>query len=219
MSKADKQLGIAVNNHLESIGKHTPYKDNGLTPSEKIEMIERHFTKIMETMGLDLSDDSLVETPKRVAKMYVNEIFTGLSNDAFPKATTVENKMDYDTMVLERNIKVMSACEHHFVTIDGLAHVAYIPKNKVLGLSKINRIVDYFARRPQIQERLTSQIGEALKFILETDDVAVTIDAVHYCVKSRGIQDQTSTTTTSFVSGAFKVNPETRAEYLSNIRQ
>ena len=173
----------------------------------------------MHTLGLDLSDDSLIETPKRVAKMYVNEIFWGLDFEAFPKCTTVDNKMKYDEMVVERNINVQSNCEHHFVVIDGLATVAYVPKQKVLGLSKINRVVEYFSKRPQIQERLTEQIFHALQFILETEDVAVMIDAQHFCVKSRGVEDAGSSTITSKLGGGFKSDPAARAEFYQIARQ
>jgi GTP cyclohydrolase I len=172
----------------------------------------------MHILGLDLRDDSLNETPKRVAKMYVNEIFWGLDYDAFPKCTTVENKMRYNEMVVERNVNVQSNCEHHFVVIDGLATIAYVPKNHVLGLSKINRIVEYFSKRPQIQERLTEQIFHALCFILNTDDVAVLIDAQHYCVKSRGVEDTGSSTVTVRLGGGFKTDPAVRNEFLSIAR-
>ena len=167
----------------------------------------------METLGLDLSDDSLMETPKRVAKMYVSEIFYGLDYEAFPKCTAVDNKMKYNEMVVERNVNVQSNCEHHFVVIDGVATVAYVPKDKVLGLSKINRIVEYFAKRPQIQERLTEQIFHTLCFILETNDVAVLIDARHYCVASRGVEDTGSSTVSSRLGGGFKSDPAARAEF------
>ena len=201
-----------------SVGVETPVIDNGLSRAEKIEKIESHFDDIVTTLGLDLQDDSLMETPKRVAKMYVNEIFWGLDYDAFPKATVVENKMNYNEMVVERNISVQSNCEHHFVVIDGLATVAYVPKEKVLGLSKINRIVEYFSKRPQIQERLTEQIYHALSFILETENVAVMIDAQHYCVKSRGVEDTGSSTITSRLGGNFKAHPEVRAEFLALLK-
>jgi GTP cyclohydrolase I len=173
----------------------------------------------MLVLGLDLDDDSLAETPNRVAKMYVNEIFWGLDWDAFPKCTTVDNKMKYDEMVIERNINVQSNCEHHFVVIDGKATVAYIPKKKVLGLSKMNRIVEYFAKRPQIQERLTEQIYHALQFILETDDIAVLIDAQHYCVKSRGVEDVGSSTITSKLGGEFKTDQAVRAEFMNLVNK
>ena len=179
-TKTDPVLGQKVHEHLVSVGVETPVIDNGLSRAEKIEKIESHFDHIVTILGLDLQDDSLMETPKRVAKMYVNEIFWGLDYDAFPKATVVENKMNYNEMVVERNISVQSNCEHHFVVIDGLATVAYVPKEKVLGLSKINRIVEYFSKRPQIQERLTEQIYHALSFILETENVAVMIDCLLY---------------------------------------
>ena len=217
-TKTDPALGQKVHEHLVSVGVETPVIDNGLSRAEKIEKIEGHFDHIVTTLGLDLQDDSLMETPKRVAKMYVNEIFWGLDYDAFPKATVVENKMNYNEMVVERNISVQSNCEHHFVVIDGLATVAYVPKEKVLGLSKINRIVEYFSKRPQIQERLTEQIYHALSFILETENVAVMIDAQHYCVKSRGVEDTGSSTITSRLGGNFKAHPEVRAEFLALLK-
>ena len=165
-TKTDPELGQKVHEHLVKMGVETPAIPNKLIRTDKIHIIEGHFKSIMETMGLDLSDDSLMDTPKRVAKMYVNEIFWGLDYDAFPKCTAVDNKMKYNEMVCERNINVQSNCEHHFVVIDGLATVAYVPNQKVLGLSKINRIVEYFSKRPQIQERLTEQIFHALQYIL-----------------------------------------------------
>lgn len=213
-TKTDPELGQKIHEHLVKMGVETPTVENDLDRKDKIEIIEKHFTEIMKTLGLDIRDDSLVETPKRVAKMYVNEIFWGLDYDAFPKCTTVDNKMAYDEMVVERNVIVMSNCEHHFVTIDGLATVAYVPSKKVLGLSKINRIVEYFAKRPQIQERLTEQVFHALCYILETDNVAVMIHARHYCVRSRGVEDTGSTTITSKLGGGFKTDPSARAEFL-----
>ena len=216
-TKCDPELGRQIQIYLLSKGVATPMEilnaDEDLDRKSKIETIEKHFKSIMETLGLDLSDDSLMDTPKRVAKMYVNEIFWGLDYEAFPKCTAVDNKMKYNEMVCERNINVQSNCEHHFVVIDGLATVAYVPKQKVLGLSKINRIVEYFSKRPQIQERLTEQIFHALQFILETEDVAVMIDAQHYCVKSRGVEDTGSSTVTSKLGGGFKTDPAARAEF------
>jgi len=195
----------------------TPQVENNLTHAEKKEKITALFTEIMETLGLDLKDDSLRETPHRVAKMYVDEIFYGLETAKFPKITIVENKFDYDHAVIEVNIVTNSHCEHHFVPIIGKTHIAYIPNKKVLGLSKLNRIVDYFAKRPQIQERLTLQIHQALVNILETEDVAVVTDAMHACVKTRGIKDVTSMTRTSKLSGAFKQDTCHRAEFLNTI--
>ena len=220
-SKCDPILGQQVHEHLVKMGVETPMMPNfnHYDRTKKIEMIEGYFRNIMHTLGLDLSDDSLIETPKRVAKMYVNEIFWGLDFEAFPKCTTVDNKMKYDEMVVERNINVQSNCEHHFVVIDGLATVAYVPKQKVLGLSKINRVVEYFSKRPQIQERLTEQIFHALQFILETEDVAVMIDAQHFCVKSRGVEDAGSSTITSKLGGGFKSDPAARAEFYQIARQ
>lgn len=217
-TKTDPELGQKVHEHLVKMGVETPQVQNNLDRKEKIEKIEYHFTAIMQALGLDLSDDSLIETPKRVAKMYVNEVMWGLDYEAFPKCTTVDNKMHYNEMVVERNVNVQSNCEHHFVVIDGLATVAYVPKQKVLGLSKINRIVEYFSKRPQIQERLTEQVFHTLQFILDTEDVAVMIDAQHYCVKSRGVEDTGSSTVTVRLGGGFKSDPAARNEFLSIAR-
>ncbi|HEY6435010.1 MAG TPA: GTP cyclohydrolase I FolE [Ignavibacteriaceae bacterium] len=207
-------MGQRVHRHLIECGVETPVFDTKLDRKDKIDLIEKHFSVIMETLGLDLSDDSLMETPKRVAKMYVNEIFWGLDYDAFPKCTAVDNKMKYDEMVVERNINVQSNCEHHFVVIDGVATVAYIPNKKVLGLSKINRVVEYFSKRPQIQERLTEQIYHALQYILETDHIGIVVHAQHYCVKSRGVEDTGSSTITSKLGGCFKTDSPVRAEFM-----
>lgn len=218
-TKTDPALGAKVQQHLESVGVATPTTNQlHSTSDHKIILIEKHMTHIMELLGLDLTDDSLVDTPKRVAKMYVNEIFWGLNPNNFPKCTTVENKMKYDEMVVEKNISVQSNCEHHFVIIDGFATVGYIPKDKVLGLSKINRIVEYFSKRPQIQERLTEQVYYALQYILGTDDIAVVIDAQHYCVKSRGVEDVNSSTVTSKLGGCFRDIPQVRAEFMALTR-
>jgi GTP cyclohydrolase I len=217
-TKTDPELGLRVHKHLVEMGVETPSVPNDLDRKDKISLIEINVKRIMETLGLDLSDDSLAETPNRVAKMYVNEIFWGLDYEAFPKCTTVDNKMRYDEMVIERNINVQSNCEHHLVIIDGLATVAYIPKDKVLGLSKINRIVEYFSKRPQIQERLTEQVYYALQYILDTENVAVVINAQHYCVKSRGVEDTGSSTMTSKLGGCFKTDPMVRAEFMSLVK-
>ena len=213
-TKTDPELGRRVHEHLVKVGVETPIKKRNLDRKEQIDIIEGNFAEIMRALGLDLTDDSLIDTPKRVAKMYVNEIFWGLDYDAFPKCTTVDNKMKYNEMVVERNVNVQSNCEHHFVIIDGTATVAYVPKDRVLGLSKINRIVEYFSKRPQIQERLTEQIFHTLQFILGTEDVAVMIDAQHYCVKSRGVEDTGSSTVTSRLGGGFKTDPAVRNEFL-----
>ena len=220
-NKVDPILGQKVHEHLVSLGLETPtiksaFKDfQEIDSDTKIEIIKNHFEGIMQTLGLDLEDDSLMDTPRRVAKMYVNEIFWGLDWEKFPKCTKIENKMGYNEMVIERGINVQSNCEHHFVIIDGLATVAYIPNKTVLGLSKMNRIVEYFAKRPQVQERLTEQVFHAISFILETDNVAVLIDAKHYCVASRGVEDAGSQTTTSKLGGAFKNDPVTRSEFMA----
>ena len=215
-TKCDPILGQQVHEHLVKMGVETPMMPNfnHYDRTKKIEMIEGYFRNIMHTLGLDLSDDSLIETPKRVAKMFCNETMWGLDYEAFPKCTTVDNKMKYDEMVVERNITVQSLCEHHILPIVGRATIAYVPKNKVLGLSKMPRIVEYFSRRPQIQERLTEQIFHALQFILETDDIAVVIDATHLCVSSRGVEDNSASTITSKLGGGFKTDPAARAEFM-----
>lgn len=184
-----------------------------LTDEEKISRIEEKFRDIMETLGLDLTDDSLAGTPHRVAKMYVKEIFSGLNPENKPDVKLFDNKYGYDQMLVEKNITFYSNCEHHFVPIIGRAHIAYISGGKVVGLSKLNRLVEYFAKRPQVQERLTMQIGNELKKVLGTEDIAVLIDATHLCVSSRGVRDVNSSTVTSFYSGSF-LNDKTKNEFL-----
>jgi len=203
-----------VRKALVERGLETPLVPNGLSRDERYQRIAAAFTDITRTLGLDLTDDSLCETPHRIAKMYVDEIFSGLDYSQFPKISVIENKMQVEEMVQVDDIDLVSTCEHHFVTIDGSARVAYIPRDKVIGLSKINRIVRFFSQRPQVQERLTQQILVALQTLLETDDVAVSIDAVHYCVKSRGVMDANSRTRTTSLGGAFKSDASTRAEFL-----
>jgi GTP cyclohydrolase I len=205
---------LLVRSALEERGLETPMIETGLTNQEKKQRIESHFTEILQLLDLDLTDDSLAETPHRITKMYVDEIFSGLDYQSFPKITLIDNKMQVDEMVKVSDITLTSTCEHHFVTIDGKATVAYIPRSKVIGLSKINRIVQFFSRRPQVQERLTQQILVALQVLLNSKDVAVTITATHYCVKARGVMDATSETTTTSLGGIFKSRPETRAEFL-----
>lgn len=219
--KCDTSLGEQVEAHLRALGLHTPTTDKLDRPdSEKIDAIRDHFEKIMDILGLDLNDDSLAETPSRVAKMFVKEIFAGLKVENFPKCTTVENKMATGKeFVLERKINLSSSCEHHFLPIMGYATVAYIPKDKVLGLSKMNRLVRHFMKRPQIQERLTVQIKEALSVILGTPDVAVYIDAKHTCVSTRGIEDFNSSTVTLAAGGAFQTNDLLRSEFLTEARK
>ncbi len=184
-----------------------------LTDDEKIFIIEKHFREIMLTLGLDLTDDSLRGTPKRVAKMYVQEIFSGLNPANKPHIALFDNKYEYGEMLVEKNITLFSNCEHHFVPIIGRAHVGYISNGKVIGLSKINRLVRYFAKRPQVQERLTVQIAEELKKVLGTESVAVVIDAEHLCVSSRGIEDVNSSTVTSAFHGDFQI-PEVQEKFL-----
>ncbi|RNC83583.1 MAG: GTP cyclohydrolase I FolE [Winogradskyella sp.] len=197
----------------------TPLREDAfeLSDAEKIESIREDVEHILETLGLDLTDDSLSGTPKRVAKMFVNEIFSGLHPNNKPKASTFENKYKYGEMLVEKNITVYSTCEHHLLPIVGKAHVAYISNGSVVGLSKMNRIVDYYAKRPQVQERLTIQIVRELQDVLGTDDVACVIDAKHLCVNSRGIKDVASSTVTSEFGGKFKTK-ETRREFLDYIK-
>jgi GTP cyclohydrolase I len=206
---------IAVRGALLSRGLETPMTSNELSRDQRYSKIRDAFTEIMESLGLDLRDDSLEETPHRIAKMYVDEIFGGLDYAQFPKITLIENKMNVEEMVCVENIDLTSTCEHHFVTIDGSAKVAYIPKDTVIGLSKINRLVRFFSQRPQVQERLTQQVLVAMQTLLGTEDVAVTINAIHYCVKARGVKDGNSSTRTTSLGGVFKSNPASRAEFLS----
>jgi GTP cyclohydrolase I len=217
----DNMKPTVVDSRVVDILSHvrpSPTVQSPLTECEKIAKIKNHFDGIMETLGLDVNDDSLRETSLRVAKMYVNEIFSGLDLRNFPKITVIENSMQYDQMVCVQDIEIISSCEHHFQPIDGFATIAYIPHKKVIGLSKLNRIVEFFAKRPQVQERLTKQVADCLVYILETEDVAVHINAKHYCVIARGVEDTHSTTTTSDLRGAFKNRLDTRTEFLTMCR-
>lgn len=202
-------------NHVAT-SLNTPLRKDAfvLSDAEKINLIESHFTDIMQILGLDLTDDSLKGTPHRVAKMYVEELFSGLNPKNKPAITLFENKYNYDEMLIEKDITLYSSCEHHFVPIIGKAHVAYFSNGDVIGLSKINRLVQYYAKRPQVQERLTNQIAEGLKEALQTEDVAVIIDASHLCVSCRGIKDTNASTITASYSGRFK-NDKTKMEFIS----
>jgi GTP cyclohydrolase I len=220
MSKTDHNLGLEVERYLRSVGVETPFNfSHDLHDDSKKFIIKESFERIMQALGLDMHDDSLVDTPNRLAKMYVHEIFGGLDYNNFPKCTTVENKFNYDEMVIEKNIKVLSVCEHHFSTIDMNVHIAYVPNQKVLGLSKLNRVAKFFAQRPQVQERYTEQVYYALAHILETPNIAVVAEGKHYCVIQRGIEDTHSSTITSKLGGGFKENPALRAEFMSLIRK
>lgn len=214
---SDTLIDDMGDNHV-STSVDTPMRADAfdLSDDEKVAQIAKHFTAIMETLGLDLTDDSLKGTPQRVAKMYVKEIFNGLNPANKPNMAMFENKYQYNQMLVEKNISFYSNCEHHFVPIIGKAHVAYISNGTVVGLSKLNRLVQYFAKRPQVQERLTMQIGKELQKALGTDDVAVLIDAKHLCVASRGVEDDTSSTITAFYSGKFQED-KTREEFLKYI--
>jgi GTP cyclohydrolase IA len=197
----------------------TPLREDAfdMADDQKIEIIAEHFREIMHTLGLDLNDDSLKGTPRRVAKMYVQELFSGLNPDNMPSITLFDNNYKYDEILVERDISFYSNCEHHFVPIVGKVHIGYISSGNVIGLSKLHRIVNHYARRPQVQERLTIQIGNALKEVLKTDDIAVVVDADHFCVSSRGIADQSSSTVTSYFEGAFN-NALKKEEFLSLIK-
>jgi GTP cyclohydrolase I len=201
-----------------STSSKTPLRPDAFEKDDdlKIELIAKHFREIMNILGLDLSDDSLSGTPQRVAKMYVKEVFSGLNPENKPHARLFENKYNYDQMLVEKDITFYSHCEHHFVPIYGKAHVAYFSSGQVIGLSKINRIVQYFAKRPQVQERLTVQIAEELKRVLDTDDVAVVVDATHMCVSSRGVGDTNSRTGTAHFDGKFK-DQNIKNEFLNYI--
>jgi len=223
--KTDSVLGWEVHDHLRSLGIETPMNPNvtDMLDKQKLSLLEDHFEKIMELIGLDMQNDSMQDSPRRLAKMYINELFWGLDYKNFPKCTAINNSLkDINTnqsFVLERGIRINSTCEHHFVPIQGKATVAYLPREKMLGLSKLNRIVEYFARRPQVQERMTEQIKAAIMYVTETSDVAVYIDAEHFCVKTRGIQDVDCSTVTLAVGGIFAGDTsDVRREFLNLAR-
>lgn len=209
---------LQVRNALIARGIETPMSLNvTMSPQQKKQKIAAHMREILTLLNLDLHDDSLIDTPDRIAKMYIDEVFSGLDYAHFPSITIIENKMGCDEMVRVKDITMTSTCEHHLITIDGKCSVAYLPKEKIIGLSKINRIVRFFSQRPQVQERLTRQVLVALQTLLETDNVAVHINATHYCVKARGVMDASSETTTTALGGNFKKNAATRAEFLHGI--
>jgi GTP cyclohydrolase I len=214
LQKAYSADALLVRAALIEKGLETPMIENDLSRDQKVEKIQAAMTDVVETLGLDLTDDSLIETPHRIAKMYVDEIFSGLDYSSFPKITVIENKMNVEEMVKVKDIDLTSTCEHHFVTIDGSASVAYIPNDNIIGLSKINRLVRFFAQRPQVQERLTQQVLVALQALLNTDNVAVRIDAAHYCVKARGVMDSNSSTQTTALGGLFKSDDRVRGDFL-----
>lgn len=221
MTKTNPELGRQVNEYLTQLGINTPVTDSVMDDRKgKIEKITKLTAEMLEVLGLDLTDDSLEETPLRVAKMYVDETFSGLRYDTFPKCTTVENKFSKgEEFVLEKNITLYSDCEHHLRPIIGKAHIAYIPGDKVLGLSKLNRVTQYFAQRPQVQERLTQQIAHAIAFITGSQDVMVIVDAAHTCVSQRGIKDTQSSTVTATCLGKFgEHHSDLRKEVMNNIK-
>ena len=213
--KTDAKLGRRVNEYLIANGVETPTDENKLSRAEKIELIDANMHTILQVLGLDTQDDSISGTADRVAKMWVDELCYGLDYTNFPKCTVFENKMNYDQMVLQKDITFHSMCEHHFQNISGMAQVAYIPNGKVVGLSKLNRVVNFFARRPQVQERLNEQIFYALEYILGSSDVAVLLEADHYCVKARGCNDQNSSMTTSKLGARFFDVSKLRSEFMT----
>ena len=212
--KTDRELGKRVQEYLIANGVETPILESKLNESEKIDLIKDNMETVIDVLGLDRQDDSIGGTADRVAKMFVSELCYGLSYNRFPKITTFDNKMAYDQMVIQKDITFHSLCEHHFVNFNGMAQVAYIPNGKVIGLSKLNRVVNFFARRPQVQERLNEQIYFALQYVLGTDDIAILVEAEHLCVKSRGIGDQNSGMTTSKLGGAFFEDSRLRNEFM-----
>lgn len=222
-----KEIMLNILNKDEEIGNDhqmtnavTPLRADAfeLSDEEKIEKISQNFREIMHTLGLDLNDESLAGTPRRVAKMYVQELFSGLNPENMPAVTLFDNNYKFSEILVERDITFYSNCEHHFVPIVGKVHIGYISTGKVIGLSKLHRIVNYFARRPQVQERLTIQVGETLCKVLGTSDVAVVVDADHFCVSSRGIADQSSSTVTSFFNGVFKTEDSKKEEFLNLVK-
>lgn len=217
--KKDGSLGRDIHSLLQKLGVESPIVDYQIYDSEeqKIAVIEDKFVDIYTALGIDLTNDSTRDTPRRIAKMLVKEVNWGLDYENFPRSMDIVNCIDMDQMIVIRNATVESNCEHHSQPFEGYANVAYIPREKVLGLSKINRIVSFFSHRPSVQERLTKQIGETLKYIAQTEDVAVEITAKHGCVRCRGVQDRNSFTTTSFLSGSFKTDERTRSEFYSLI--
>ncbi len=207
-------INLSTSEILKNV-QPTPTTDHSRSDEEKIGIIAKHFEGILKTLGLNLENESLKQSPHRIAKMYVNELFRGLNDKNFPKVAAIENEFDYEQMIVAKKVNIKSMCEHHFQTIDGVATIAYIPQHRLIGLSKLNRIADFFARRPQVQERLTKQIGDCLVYVLETPHVAVHIDARHFCLVSRGVEDSASTTITCDLRGDFKMKPEIRQEFMA----
>ena len=218
-SKTDPALGERVHRRLLEEGVETPLSPDGIpTDTSPMEVIRESVKNIMRVMGLDLTDDSLIETPSRIAKMYLNDLYWGLDYNNFPKTTVIENKMHYESMLIERHISVKSTCEHHLLPFLGEAYIAYIPHDYIVGLSKINRVVEFFCRRPQVQERLTEQIYHTLVELLGTESVAVVIKAQHSCVRVRGVEDINSDTMTSRIGGLFLDRPALRDEFYQAIK-
>lgn len=219
MADYDPSLGREIEYYLNEACLETPRAESSVGKEELPDLIASCHSKIMHGLGLDLNDDSLQDTPRRVAKMYCNEVFSGLDYDKFPKCTAVDNKMRHDELVIIKDSDVLSMCEHHFVPFVGTCSIGYIPKTKVLGLSKFPRVVDFFSRRPQIQERLTAQIHAALCFILSSNDIAVTISCEHMCMRLRGVQQAGKQTITTKLSGRFMESQALREEFLMQVKR
>jgi GTP cyclohydrolase I len=218
-TKISSILGEEIHKHLVEKGVETPTTSQlNATNKEKIDKIEKLMTEVWTTLGMDLTDDSLIETPNRIAKMMVLDHYWGLLPENFPKNTTILNKMNCDEMITLTDVPIMSNCEHHGVIFAGNAVISYIPGSKVIGISKLARVAEYFSRRPQVQERLTAQIFHALCYLLETDNVAVHIKAQHFCMISRGVETPNTWTVTTKLGGVFKDKPEVRAEFLNNVK-
>lgn len=220
MASSDAKLGQDIHQHLVDRGIETPMTTGTFDRPFREEMVrersqmESHVAGILSGLNMDLNDDSIKETPHRVAKMYRDEVFWGLDYRYFPRIMTIENKMNYDELIIEKDVEIQSCCEHHLQPFIGHAHIAYLPKDKVVGLSKLNRVAEFFARRPQVQERLTLQIAQTLQYVLETDTVAVILTAEHFCVKLRGVRDCGSSTATSYMGGEFRTNPSLKQEFM-----
>lgn len=222
MAKVNNELGWQVHKHLVEKGVETPaffdFNHAAITNPDNIDSTQSHVAGMMNNLGLDLTDDSLAETPHRIAKMWHQEIAKGLDYNEFPNCMEVENKFGYDELICVKDIEIKSLCEHHWQPIAGYANIAYLPSNKVIGLSKLARVADFFSRRPQVQERLTLQIAYALQYVLDTPTVAVYIDAEHFCMKMRGVEEPCSTTATSYMGGEFRSNPSLKQEFFNTVK-
>lgn len=214
MASNDPDLGQEIHELLVEKGIETPMNETHRHVGDPLKSMEMHVGSILKNLNMDINDDSIQDTPARVAKMYKDEIFWGLDYNNFPRIMTIENKMNYDELIIEKDVEIQSMCEHHLISFIGHAHIAYLPQDRVVGLSKLNRVAEFFARRPQVQERLTLQIAKTLQYVLNTDTVAVVLTAEHFCVKLRGVRDCGSSTATSYMGGEFRTNPSLKQEFM-----